>query len=411
MNIFRRFLKSIRANTGLMFALAAVPITMAGGMAVDYTRAQLAGTEIQAALDSAVLASATTQGDNAARIQAGKKQYARNFTGSPGVTSGIPDIQIMTNGTVVASIEASISTTLMGVAGFDELTISKNSEANGGGIGKVEIVFVLDYSSSMDDQYQPMRNAVIALINDITQNGTNTDVKIGLVPFAGEVYVTLPGNYVIGATPGVPWTNCTVDRKWPWTVNDETPTALADSQWGRLYENETPLPADFVTDCTSYPANQLVTRPLTTEHAGTIAQLQSMTPHAGTNVAAGLEFGWQVVSPNAPWTQGVSYADEDWRKIIVLLTDGAHNKKGYGPGGIYTEDQGSANVSTACQNIKSNNILMVTVAYELDDEEGKAQLQACASQSQFYLEGTEENIADVFNSIGNMLQKEVFLSK
>ena len=79
-----------------------------------------------------------------------------------------------------------------------------------------------------------------------------------------------------------------------------------------------------------------------------------------------------------------------------MLSDGRHNKPGFGPGGIYTSDQGSNNLDLICAEAKDEQVLIITVAYELDDDEGKEQLENCASDSQYYLEGTEDNIATVF---------------
>ena len=36
----------------------------------------------------------------------------------------------------------------------------------------------------------------------------------------------------------------------------------------------------------------------------------------------GMVWGWRVLSPSAPFTEGVSYDNYDWRKIVVMMTDG-----------------------------------------------------------------------------------------
>jgi len=406
-----RFLKSCQATTAMTFALAAIPLFAVAGATVDYSRAYVTAAEVQGALDSATLAAASTAGTDEVRITAGEKYYAKNFANSSSVMTGVPAIVISDNGKVTATVEARVTTDFMGLLGINDVVFNKNSEVTRGGIGNVEIVFVLDYSSSMADQYVAMRDAVVSLINTITENGTSTNVKIGLVPFAKEVHVTVPGQYVIGGTAGVSWSNCTVDRKWPFTVAESSPTSVVDSKWGRLHDNETPTPADFTSDCNDYVSNQLTTRPLTTAHGATIAQLMAMTPYEGTNLAVGLQFGWQVISPNAPWTQGASYADTDWKKVIIMLSDGEHNKNGYGPGGVYTDAQGFNNVSTVCENVKAQGILMITVAYELDSEEAEAQLKSCASASQYYLEGNESEIAERFDSISELLQNDWYISR
>ncbi len=47
----------------------------------------------------------------------------------------------------------------------------------------------------------------------------------------------------------------------------------------------------------------------------------------GTNQAEGLAWGWRVLSPTAPFTEGAPYGD-DVRKVIVLMSDGENTNVG-----------------------------------------------------------------------------------
>lgn len=410
-----RFIKSISkaigANTSLVFGLAAVPVLLAVGVGVDYSEAHRESARAQAAIDAATLAVAKFDGNKRQRKRYGRKVFNANFVAVPGTRVVNTRFRFKPDGTIVGTVKLKVDTSFMKMASIRNLKVVESATVKSAGIGKAEVVFVLDYSSSMNGQYVAMREAAINLINDLSKNGTNRDVKFGLVPFAREVYVSMPGQYVTTGTPGVTWSNCTVDRFWPFTVSEDTPTGLDDSKWGRLYENPNPQPADYNADCQSYINNNLTTRPLTDNHAGTIAQLRAMTPHSGTNVAVGMQIGWQVLSPNAPFTEGVPYTQKDTKKVIILLTDGEHNKKGRGPGGVYTSEQGFANVDTVCNAVKAKDVTMVTVAYELESQSAKNQLRRCASESQFYLEGNEQNIATIFDDIGDLLANEIYLSK
>jgi Flp pilus assembly protein TadG len=407
--MFRKFWKDSSGASAVVLAVSALPVMLGAGMAVDVAVNYRLKAEIQSALDAAVLATAASGKDEATSIAEGKAVFAANFDAEAAGFNVTPTITIG-NGKVTGSVDTTMPTSFMKLAGVNDMDLTGLAEVVLPGLGKAEVAFVLDYSSSMDDQYEAMRDAVVALIDKITNNRTSSDVKIGLVPFAREVYATLPGEYVVDGTMGIDWTNCTIDRKWPWTVNDETPTNAVASKWGRTDDDDVIDPNEY-DDCPNYPTNGLVVRPLSTDHAGTVAQMQAMTPYSGTNLALGMQFGWQVLSPNAPWTEGVAYTDTSWRKILILLSDGKHNKDGFGPAGIHTEEQGFENVDTVCTAAKAKGITVVTVAYELDDEEGKEQLQRCASQAQYYLEGSEENIAEVFDGIGNLLARNAYLSR
>lgn len=67
--------------------------------------------------------------------------------------------------------------------------------------------------------------------------------------------------------------------------------------------------------------------PLTNSRAeldGAISNLRSVGA-SGTNSAFGMTWGWRVLSPGAPFTEGLPYSPENTRKIIILMTDGVND--------------------------------------------------------------------------------------
>jgi hypothetical protein len=87
-----------------------------------------------------------------------------------------------------------------------------------------------------------MRDAGLALVDTLSEGGTNPKIKFGLVPFAKLVHVSLDENYVVpeaktgngtwGISDGI-WTGCTQDRKWPHNISDATPnTNNENTMWG-----------------------------------------------------------------------------------------------------------------------------------------------------------------------------------
>ncbi|MEM7427604.1 MAG: pilus assembly protein TadG-related protein [Pseudomonadota bacterium] len=412
---FLDFWADARGNVAIIFGIAIIPLALAAAAAVDYGRALDAKTTTQSALDAAALATAKARKsmDDGPAIAEGVTAFQSNMAaGLPGV-SATPAIAI-NDGTVTATVQFEFTTSLMRLAGINGIQVRNESRVGIQGLGKAEVVLVLDYSSSMLGQYEAMRDGAIGLINSITDDGASADIKTGLVPFSRYVHATLDGDYVLGGSSGTPWSNCTTGRKWPWVAQSATPRSDDDSKWGRLGDDsEADITGNpnYYDTCTGMTSNNLTIRPLTTNHAGTIAQLNAMTPLSDTNVAVGAEFGYHLLSPNPPWTEGAAYSDSEWRKIMILLSDGLHNRQGFGPGGIYTSDQGFENVDHICDAMKADGIIVVTVAYDLDDEDGKDQLQRCASDSNYYLEGDETNIATVFDNIGEILAAELYLSK
>jgi len=408
MNVLKRLCKSMDGSVGLAFAVASVALLTCIGVVVDATNMYKIAGNTQAALDTAVLATASVEGSQTSRISVGQQTYADNIHSTNNIKALTPKISIGENGVVFGTAEVSYKTLIMGMFGNKTVTISKQAQTNTGQLNNAEIVLVLDYSSSMQGQYEPMRDAAISFINTITKNGAQQNIKLGLVPFAGEAYVTVPGNYATTGILGTPWSNCTTGRRWPSAVADSTPSGSNDSKWGRLGGNETPTAEDYQDTCQSYTDNNLIVRPLTADHAGTITQLQLMRPHSGTNIAIAMAIGYQLISPKPPWTEGSAY-DSNWQKIIILMSDGQHNKNEHGPGGIFTADQGSANVNTLCQNIKNDGVLILSIGYELNSANAIQQLRTCASDEKYALTGDQNNINDVFKQIGGLLITSPYL--
>ncbi len=69
--------------------------------------------------------------------------------------------------------------------------------------------------------------------------------------------------------------------------------------------------------------------PLTSNEATVQSAVSAMRDWqgGGTNQAEGLAWGWRVLSPTAPFTQGAAYGP-DVRKVIVLMSDGENTNVG-----------------------------------------------------------------------------------
>jgi Flp pilus assembly protein TadG len=69
--------------------------------------------------------------------------------------------------------------------------------------------------------------------------------------------------------------------------------------------------------------------PLTSNESVVQAAVSAMThwQGGGPNQAEGLAWGWRVLSPTAPFTEGAPYGD-DVRKVIVLMSDGENTNVG-----------------------------------------------------------------------------------
>lgn len=127
----------------------------------------------------------------------------------------------------------------------------------------------------------------------------------------------------------------------------------------------------------------------------------AMQASGNTNIKEGVAWGWRVLSPGLPFTEGRDAGASNNRKIIVLMTDGEnmynsssnHNKSVYGAHGFaakgrlgttYTQsaytNELNARTRTVCTNAKAAGIIVYTVAFRLENNPTtQALLRDCAS--------------------------------
>jgi hypothetical protein len=283
---------------------------------------------------------------------------------------------------------------------------------------KAEIVMVLDYSGSMRDpvadkvKYEVMRDAATKLVTDLSKTNPE-DIKFGIVPFSNHVYTTMPGAYVKGASGT--WTGCTQDRPYPNNIKDDTPTNDVATQWGqRIYsgpKTEDDKDQEKYT-CDGLIANNMKIIDLTNDFKKITSQLELMKPYGYTHIALGTEFGYHMLSPNAPFTQGAKYDDKTTKKFMVVLTDGKQTARGFGEGNIRTVEQGDTNLASLCKSAKAKGITMMTVAFDLDDPDTVDRLQTCASEPStgFFVAKNDEALQSAFESIKAAVASDIYLS-
>ncbi len=413
---WRALVSDQRGGVAIVFALSLLPLFAAGGLAVDYAKAERLRSRLQAAADSAALAAGSALGlDVTGRIAHGARVFTSNISVEFGTIT--PNINIDGDGIVTVSAGAPSENSLMKVLGYDHIDVSVVSRSKGAGASG-EIVLVLDYSSSMTsdagggkERWQAMRDAAIDMIERLTNGLPNPALKIGLVPFADGVYLSLPGQYVLGGTTGVTWSNCTYDRKWPYVREDTTPDTFNDeTKWGRTDSNDT-IDANEYSDCSNFSSRNLVVKPLTIDHSAVIAQLHAMTPHEGTNISAGMSIGWHVISPNEPFVEGADYNTGE--KTIILLTDGEQTTESFGPGSSFEDSAGEQNLADMCTAAKAKGVHIITVAFS--DDIGTStlnRLKNCASSDDYFYNPQDgKGLANAFGEISKGLGTAAVLIK
>lgn len=402
--------KTIGSDTSggiaIFSSVAFFSLAVAAGMAIDVGRALSQKTALQAAMDTAILAAAREKIANANIDDEALAAYAlKIFSAQPevmksGATSPLATFS-STGGKITGSVTTSVPTTLLKIAGFTHVPLSLSSGAELPGFSG-EVAFVLDNSSSMSNSmHVAMIEATRRLLDKLTSNKTNTAVKISIVPFSKYVRVAMPGQYALGGIPGTTWSNCTNDRKYPHNVQNTTPNAsVVGSLFGRTDGNDT-IDADEYADCDQRTPPSLLVRPLTNDHAGTDSMITGMITGAGTNIFVGLQFGWHTLTPNGIWNDAAPFGQT--KKYIILLTDGRQNQMSFAADGSRSDVNAWANTQTLCTNIKASGVTLIAIAYDIDDPEGKADLQTCVTGGQYYHEADQFTLDTLMQNIGGQL--------
>jgi Flp pilus assembly protein TadG len=168
--------------------------------------------------------------------------------------------------------------------------------------------------------------------------------------------------------------------------------------------------------------------PLTESKSAVEAVLGQMRAKGSTNILDGLMWGWRLLSPEEPFTEGRSYSDLENSKYLILMTDGEnshqaaanHNKSIYHAFGYASNGRlGSAATSSAligqmntktraaCANAKAAGITVYTIAFRLEsDATTRALLASCAtSAAEAYAASNGADLVQAFEAIAREIAK------
>ncbi len=170
--------------------------------------------------------------------------------------------------------------------------------------------------------------------------------------------------------------------------------------------------------------------PLTNDRAAIEAKISALSANGYTHIPIGLGWGWRVLSPTEPYTEGVPYDQEDYNKALILMSDGANtvdrgNSRNNGTtskpragstytayGYLYQGRLGTTNATTAvtrmntqttdqCDAIKAAGIRVYTILLMEDDAATRTMMRNCASDpSLFFDTPSEAQLQAVFRAIG-----------
>jgi Flp pilus assembly protein TadG len=166
---------------------------------------------------------------------------------------------------------------------------------------------------------------------------------------------------------------------------------------------------------------------LTTNFPTLKTAISAMTAIGDTNIPVGLFWGWNLLSPNGPFsTDSTAYNTPKVQKVVVLMTDGqnanantgSNNASLYsGVGYIWQNRLGITSGSAAqrqaaidarltllCANMKAKGIEIYTIRLEVNDNAYQV-LQGCATKTDmFYDVAKASDLNSVFSAIAARIQ-------
>ncbi len=165
---------------------------------------------------------------------------------------------------------------------------------------------------------------------------------------------------------------------------------------------------------------------LSTDWTALKGRIDDLNAAGETHIPLGLAWGWNVLSPYGPFSDGVAYGTPKTTKIVVLMTDGENtymntnsNNDSYydGYGFIWNNRMGStsgnagsrtdaidARLSLLCSNMKAAGVVIYTVRVEVTTGSSDL-LQGCASKSEFFYDvQSASSLNSVFSAIAGSIE-------
>lgn len=441
-SLLHSFLKEEKGAFALASAVIFPVLVGAAGMSVDVASAYLVKQRLSHAVDAAALAAAasasTTQDLNA------KVQEFFNLNYPPDKIGATYNVQVTVEGAnIKVSASAGFQTYFARVLGIREIDVNESSTVTREIIG-LEVAMVLDVTGSMstNNNIARLREAATNFTNILYANAAYNDtVKIGLVPFSasvsvgpyglgylpsssdsrkasgtkydgGTAFVNNPSKLKFDQASSSAWWGCILERSspqdtqnqksgtpWKWDMYRYTTSGAKDYR----YRNQS---AAVNTSC-----NKNYILPLTSTKSTILNRIAKLTADGNTLSNVGMVWGYRLLSPEAPFREGVAWGNRDWRKVALLMTDGDNvNGEIYNAYGPYnnlkvTDSMLDSKLTQTCNNMKDDGITVYTVTFTSGiNLATKNIFKNCASSpDKWYDAPNSEDLTSAFEQIAREL--------
>lgn len=436
-------------NFALLTAILAVPVIGAAGMSVDLTRAILKRSDLQSALDAAVLAAASTTTTDRKKIDAeAKAMLLSNLPTDLSANTTSDDLVFHEDGRVSLSAATYVPLSVGKILFEEGLRVSASATAIRGNAYKVEVAMALDNTYSMTGQKLTDLKLAANKLIDVFSKDKEGETRIALVPFSNYVnvglnnrsksWIDVPSDYsetknicskskpVIGKSGcrQVPYTyvsdgitiNSTREECQSYTYGPEVTTCsdrVSNYTWrGCVGSRPHPYDVENTQPLRKYMGLLNVNcsaalLPLTSNYAALRTAIKKMVATQETYIPAGILWGWNALSPTEPLEEAEPYGDYI-KKYLIVMTDGANtlspNKSNYTVHSGKDTAQADMLMSSVCSNAKAAGITIFTVAVGISGTSTAGALARCATDTStaISVEDTEK-LVEIFDDIGNRI--------
>jgi Flp pilus assembly protein TadG len=388
-----RFSRDPRGSVAMMFGLLVLLLVGLAGVAFDYSRMALVQTNLQRAVDAAVLLVARN----------------RDIIGPQGMPDALAssymrrtfDLEQLQNVSVKVTLvedrvrldaRGEIKMTLSAILGVSSRPVSSTAEALYSD-SKIELVLVLDNTGSMGQQNKlgTLKAAAQRFLSKMQASTAQPDaVKIGIVPFDTDVNLgALKTSSWVDAAASAFWASnpslsgCIWDREQPHDVSDTPPTG----------------PTTYFSADTSrsQECDLAPIMPLTQDFSALRSAVGGMVASGNTNTTIGLVWGYHLLTRSEPITNAAADSTRNVAKYIVFMTDGDNTQNRWSRG----QTEIDARTRQLCANIKAARIQIFTARII---EGNSTLLRECASADDMYYDVQDVSQIDpVFTKIHTLI--------
>lgn len=443
--IFKDYLRKQAGVVAVVFGVTIPLVVTAVGVSVDIAQTYLVRERLSQAVDAAALAAAAEVSDDPEVIERRVNDFIEANYPSEKIGYTMQVNVIPGDDVLGVNATARLDTSFMRVVGIDTVDVYVESEVKKE-VKAIEVALVMDVTGSMstNNNIGALRTAATNFVNIMFDRAQEESfVKIGLVPFSTSVNV---GPYGLGQTPsganyGAAFvdlsgirrasdrvyydqlrsnaTNSTNRLKWGGCiVEDDYPSDVQDHSGPWMPYRYCRDEADNVV-CDSRTAdtrpNNICPRtpimPLSNSRDDLLTRIDDLEASGNTYVNLGLVWGMRVISPDFPFEEAVSWDNRDWKKAIILMTDGDNQAHTYYSGHGLSSDVRLSNadlnnrVLDVCTELKSKGVLIYTITfYSNISQQTKNVYKTCATQPNMWYDApTQENLIEVYGKIAREL--------